>query len=205
VNKLITRLYKYYFIVVVGAFLSACTTDSSQPLKKNYANSFSSVVAKKSKFEPLASQVFSWRRDIILVDEESSVKVTPDMITYVGASIEQQLSLKNYSIQPASKKTDYYIAAAIILDESSDSKKITSFAKTYPGLSSSIYNNKKGNLIVMVFDKSVEATDKITERHILWTGSIQAFIAEEGMTLVQRKQRLNQFIASLMLKLPVGI
>lgn len=199
------RLYKYYLIMIIAVFLSACTTVSNEPLKKNYDNSFSSVVAKDSKFKPLASQVFSWKQDIILVNEESSIEVTPDIIAHIGSSIEQQLTLKNYRVQPASSKTDYYIAAAIILDESSDSKKITSLAKLYPGLSSSIYDNKKGNLIVMVFDKTVETTDKLTERHILWKGSIQVFIAEESITLVQRKQRLNHFISSLMLKFPVGI
>lgn len=204
-NKFRLNLYKYCSIALVAVFfLSACATNTNKPLKKSYANNFSAVASKKNKFKPLANQAFSWRREIILLNEDSTVNVTPDSIAFIRSSIEQQLSLKNYKVQSASTKTDYYIAAAIILDDSNVSKKITDFAKLYPGLSSSLSDNQKGNLILIVFDKIVDSTDTFSESNVLWKGSIQAFVAEESMTLEQRRKRLNKFISLLMLEFPVG-
>ena len=146
-NKFIMCVYKYFMPVLVAAFfLNGCSAGSEKQIKSKYADKYSAVATQEPSFKPLSGQVFSWQRDVIVANEGSGIEITQDLLSYISTTIEQQLVAKNYKIQRPSERTDYYIVAAVILDDSSKSKQITGFTEIHPGLGSSLNNNQKGSL-----------------------------------------------------------
>ena len=186
-------------IVITAMLTAACTQVQTKPVASDNLNTYSAIVTADESFHPKANDVFVWYDEIVLADENDTVQSPTETKRFVEKLIEDEVRLKHYQFTDKASQANYMIGAAVILDNSEMSQKISNFVEIFPSLRQSINQYNEGTLLVVI-----ARPGDMSKSKILWRGAIQAYVAGEEMSLEQRQLRTQAFIKQLMNSLPTG-
>lgn len=187
------------FIAALAMITSACTQVETKPVATDNRNAYSAVVTADESFSPKANDTFIWHNKPLLTDEDHLVSSPATAKQFVSNQIDAEIRLKKYMITDNMAEADYMIGAAVILDNSKMSQKVSNFVEVFPGIRDSIGHYKEGTLLVVITKPG-----DIQENKILWRGAIQAYIIGEELSEEERQLRTRAFIKQLMASFPVG-
>lgn len=187
------------FITALAMMTTACTQMETKPAATDNRNAYSAVVTADESFSPKANDAFVWYDELLLTDEEHTVKSPAAAKRFIGNQIETEIRLKKYNITNKVAEADYMIGAAVILDNSEMSQQVSNFVEVFPGIRDSIGHYKEGTILVVITKPGAMKQNKI-----LWRGAIQAYIVGEELTKEERQLRIQAFIKQLMASFPVG-
>ena len=189
----------FIFIATLALMTTACTQVEIKPAETTNLNAYSAVVTADESFKPKANDKFVWYDELLLTDEDHTIKAPAAAKRFIENQIEAEIRLKKYNITEQVTDADYMIGAAVILDNSEMSQQVSKFVKVFPGIRDSIGNYKEGTILVVI-----TRPGDITRNQILWRGAIQAYIVGEELTQEERQLRVQAFIQQLMGSFPVG-
>ncbi|MBL4798348.1 MAG: DUF4136 domain-containing protein [Oleispira sp.] len=186
-------------IVITAMLTAACTQVQTKPVASDNLNTYSAIVTADESFHPKANDTFVWYDELVLADENDTVQSPKKTKRFVEKLIEDEVRLKHYQFTDKASQANYMIGAAVILDNSEMSQKISNFVEIFPSLRQSINQYNEGTLLVVI-----ARPGDMSKSKILWRGAIQAYVAGEEMSLEQRQLRTQAFIKQLMNSLPTG-
>ena len=186
-------------IAITAMLTAACTQVQTKPVASDNLNTYSAIVTADESFHPKANETFVWYDELVLADENDTVQSPQKTKRFVETLIEDEVRLKHYQFTDKASQANYMIGAAVILDNSEMSQKISNFVEIFPSLRQSINQYNEGTLLVVI-----ARPGDMSQSKILWRGAIQAYVAGEEMSLEQRQLRTQAFIKQLMNGLPTG-
>lgn len=186
-------------IAITAMLTAACTQVQTKPVASDNLNTYSAIVTADESFHPKANDTFVWYDELVLTDENDTVQSRKATKRFVEKTIEDEVRLKQYKFTDKASQADYMIGAAVILDDSEMSQKISNFVEIFPSLRESINHYNDGTILVVI-----TRPGDMSQSKILWRGAIQAYVAGEEVSLEQRQIRTQAFIKQLMASLPTG-
>ena len=186
-------------IAITAMLTAACTQVQTKPVASDNLNTYSAIVTADESFHPKANDTFVWYDELVLADENETVQSPKETKRFVEKLIEDEVRLKHYQFTDKASQANYMIGAAVILDNSEMSQKISNFVEIFPSLRQSINQYNEGTVLVVI-----ARPGDMSQSKILWRGAIQAYVAGEEMSLEQRQLRTQAFIKQLMNGLPTG-
>jgi exopolysaccharide biosynthesis protein len=187
------------FIAALALMTTACTQIETKPAVTDNLNAYSAVVTADEDFKPKANDKFVWYNELLLADQDHTVKSPAATKRFIENQIEAAVRSKKYNITEQVADADYMIGAAVILDNSEMSQQVSNFVQVFPGIRDSIGHYKEGTILVVITKPG-----DIRHSKILWRGAIQAYVLGEKLTDQERQLRVQAFIQQLMNSFPVG-
>lgn len=175
--------------------LSACAGNSEEAIMDD-ARRFSAVTRIDPSFRPEIGASLMWYSDIIIEDEGSIIRATSEQVLFIENTIESQLLRKLYQFTDDSAQADYMIAAAVLLNEGTQSQQITNLIQIYPGLADAINDFEQGSLLMIIIPPTPEGG--AVNAPILWRGVIQAYTLGEALPEDVQLARLEGLIIRLL-------
>ncbi len=176
--------------------LTGCAGNSAGRIMDD-ARRYTAITRTEPGFRPSAGAKLVWFSDIIVQDENASVRATPEQIALIQQTIESQLIRKNYLFTDDIDSADYMVAAALIGDDSTQSRQITELVQLFPELANAFNDLEQGTLLVVISPP----TDPRTAT-LLWRGAIQAYTVGEALSPELRMSRLRSYTARLIDAVP---
>jgi hypothetical protein len=185
-------------LVTVMLLTTACVADSGAQLM-NDARRFTVVSRIDPGFRPETGASIAWVVDFIVQDENSEVKATDAQAVFIKDTIDSLLQRKQYRLIEDAAEADYMVAAAVLLDNSSESQQITDLVQIYPGLGDAFNDLEQGTLMVIIV-----APDYAENSPILWRGAIQAYTMGDALAEEVQLARLQGIISRLINAVPLA-
>ena len=189
----------FVVITALAMMTTACTQIETKPAVTDNLNAYSAIVTADEDFNPKVNDKFVWYDELLLTDQDKTVEHPAAAKRFIEHQIEEQIQLKQYNMTETIADADYMIGAAVILDDSEMSHKVSNFVKVFPGIQDSIGHYKEGTILIVITKPG-----NIRHNKILWRGAIQAYIVTEELTQEERQLRVQAFINQLMSSFPVG-
>ncbi|MEQ9566473.1 MAG: hypothetical protein RLN85_11800 [Pseudomonadales bacterium] len=163
------------------------------------AHRFTTVSRVAPEFRPAANQHLIWYGDLIVEDQQSSTKLTAENRHFIRQILEQRLRMRNYRFTQDPENADYVVGAALLLDNSPESRKIENFLQLHPMVSSAQGKYPTGTLMVAILSPG-----EINQQSVLWRGAIQAFDMGEQLPSEINRVRIEEFITRLIDTVPLA-
>jgi len=182
------------------ALLAGCSSPPQTGQVHNDAHRFTAVSRKAPEFKPRAQQRLIWYGDLIVEDQQSSTKITAENRQFIKQTLEQQLRLHNYRFTQDPETADYVVGAALLLDNSPESRNIENFLQLHPMVGSALGRYPTGTLMVAILKPG-----EINQQSVLWRGAIQAFNMGESLPSEINRARIEEFITRLIDSVPLAM
>jgi hypothetical protein len=192
--------FRIIFTIAMLGILGGCS-NSQQPSDTvvNAAHRFTAVSRVSPEFQPQAQQSLIWRGDLIVEDQQSTSKITDENRQFIKQVIERQLRLRNYRFTQDPETADYVLGAALLLDNSPESKNIENFLRLHPMVGETRGSYPRGTLMVALLEPG-----EISQQSVLWRGAIQAFNMGESLPSEMNRVRIEAFIKKLIEAAPLA-
>ena len=184
--------------VIIGQclLLTGCVTDTEDRIMDD-ARRFSAVTLNDPSFRPAAGDKLVWYSDLIVQDENAAIRATSEQISLVQSTMESQLIGKNYQFTDEPSEADYMIAAALVMDESTQSQQINDLVQIFPGIGGAFTDFDPGSLLVVISPPTDPRTAPL-----LWRGAIQVFMVGDALSPAMRMSRIQSMVTRLMNAVP---
>ena len=156
------RVRNFFVLLALAVLIAGCAGAREQRIMDD-ARRFSAVTRVDPSFRPAPDARLVWYSDIIVQDQGAAVPATSSQVEVIRQAIESTLVDKGYQLTDTTSDADYMVAAALVMDESTESQQINELVRIYPGLSNSFNNLDAGTLMVVI----TEPTDPRTAT-LLW-------------------------------------
>ena len=192
--------FRIIFTIAMLGILGGCS-NSQQPSDTvvNAAHRFTAVSHVSPEFKPQAQQSLIWRGDLIVEDQQSTSKITDENRQFIKQVIERQLRLRNYRFTQDPEAADYVLGAALLLDNSPESKNIENFLRLHPMVGETRGSYPRGTLMIALLEPG-----EISQQSVLWRGAIQAFNMGESLPSEMNRMRIEAFIKKLIEAVPLA-
>lgn len=184
--------------LLISSLLTACITDSKNRFVDD-ARRFTAITQTNPEFEPKAGEEIAWYYDLMVEDSESQIKLRGDQAVLIKSIIEDGMRSKGYQIVEATEQAKYILVAAVLLDNTAQSKRVMELIQLYPGLSESFGDYENGTLAIAILPNSDTSTTMPT---IYWRGVIQAYTVGDALPLEERGLRLRANVNRLVKAIP---
>jgi len=194
------KSFRSIFTITALVLFGGCS-NTQQPSNTviNAAQRFTTISRVASEFQPQAQQSLVWYGDLIVEDQQSTSKITPENRQFIKQVIERQLRLRNYRFTQDPETADYVLGAALLLDNSPESKNIENFLQLHPMVGDTRGNYPRGTLMVALLKPG-----EISQQSVLWRGAIQAFNMGESLPSELNRPRIEAFIHKLIEAVPLA-
>ncbi|WP_096086126.1 hypothetical protein [Agaribacterium haliotis] len=182
-------------LVVAACSQSAESVDSAPP----HAADYSAVSTSNPDFKPAAGTKVAWFKDIIVADELSDVKVKPEQAKWAQQRLSEEVKKRGYTIVADKDDADYFIAAAIILDNSHEADRLQELTHMFPHLNTQSGMDHKGSLVMVITKPGYQ-----TINSLMWRSAIQAYVLGDKISADQSRDRTEMFIQRLVSSMPVA-
>jgi hypothetical protein len=185
-------------LIMVTLLATGCVDNSDAQLMSD-ARRFTVVTRIDPSFRPEIGDSLIWLSDLIVQDANSEVKATDAQAVFVKETIESLLLRKRYRLTEDEAQADYMVAAAVLMDNSSESQEITELVQIYPGLGDAFNDHEQGTLVMIIV-----APDYTENSPILWRGAIQAYALGDALPEEFMLARLEGIVTRLVNAVPLA-
>ena len=204
VNMLAKRVFPIKLLPAIAAmallvFLAGCSSQPQPEQVINDAHRFTTVSRVAPEFRPTMHQRLIWYGDLIVEDQQSGTKITTENRQFITQILEQQLRLRNYRFTQDPENADYVVGAALLLDDSPESRNIENFLQLHPMVGPAQGGYPTGTLMVAILSPG-----EVNQQSVLWRGAIQAFDMGERLPSEINRVRIEEFISRLIDSVPLA-
>lgn len=198
------RIFSTNLLLAISAlallsFLPGCNSQPQPEQVISDAHRFTTVSRVAPEFRPTAHQRLVWYGDLIVEDQQSSTKISAENRQFITQILEQQLRMRNYRFTQDPENADYVVGAALLLDDSPESRNIENFLQLHPMVSSAQGKYPTGTLMVAILSPG-----EINQQSVLWRGAVQAFDMGEQLPSEINRVRIEEFITRLIDTVPLA-